>query len=80
MNSLQFVTGYCMVELIGVKPDHLKFPSMMVAVAFDTSTLSDLIGGMISSLVRYERRNYIMAIQALFIGNLFTQKMAFCAV
>jgi hypothetical protein len=80
VGPVQIVSGQCMVKFIGIEADHLEFPAMVVAMAFKTILCPGLSRSVISPSCLDPRGNFFMAIQTLFIGHFFTQKMAFCTV
>ena len=80
MLSLQVVSGQRMVEPVLVKTYDVEITTMMVAVAGDALFPFRLPGCMKSRSPVNPAFNFIMATQALIIGNLISQNMAFRAV
>jgi hypothetical protein len=78
--SLQHVSCQGVIELVPVKADHLKIPAMMVIMTGGTLFSLYFRRSMITPVFSGQGCNFLVAIQAFLIGDLFSQYMAFDAV
>ena len=77
---LQFVPGKRMVEVVLLKADHLEIPSVVIVVAGGTFFAIDFAGCMVAPSGIDPRIDLGVAGEALFVGYLLPEHMAFSAV
>lgn len=76
----EFVSCPIVVETFFIKPDHLKIPSVVFAVAIKAVFAAHLAGGVIAFPLLNPGVDGFVALQALGIGDTFAQHMAFGTV
>lgn len=76
----QFVAGQVVVKCVFIKTHHVKFPPVVVAVAFRTVLSAHFFRGMKPRVFVHPRFDLLMAFEAFRVRNLVTQVMAFGAV
>jgi hypothetical protein len=77
MGPLKGVSCERVIEKVFIETDHFKFPSMVVIVARCTLLRFHFRGNVIPPVFIDPRSDLFVAIKALFVGNLFSQNMAF---
>jgi hypothetical protein len=80
MRAFQRITRKDMIEGVRIETDNLKVPSMMIVVAFIAMLILHFPRNVVTTIVVDQEFDGGMAIEALFVGNLFTQGVAFGAV
>lgn len=76
MRPFQFIFCKVVVELLFIKPNHIKFPPVMFTVTGETVFRCYFSAGMVSFFLTDERFDLFMAIQAFIIVHFLTQIMA----
>ena len=76
----EFVSRPIVVKTFFIKPDHLKFPSVVFAVAVEAVFGAHLVGGVIAFPLLDSGIDGFVAFEALGISNTFTQLMTFGTV
>jgi len=80
VGSLKRIPCQGVIKLLLVESDQLKIPAVVVVVARSTFLAFDFGRNMIAHVVIDPGCNLLMAVQALLVGNLFPQDVAFDAV
>lgn len=80
MRSMQVITGKGVVKSFSIEANHLKFSSMMIAVAFNTPFPLYIRRGVISPAFSNSDSDIQVTIQAFFSGNFLPKGVAFGAI
>ena len=80
VGPLKRISCHGVVELVPVEADHFKITAVVIIMTGGTFLSFHLGRNMITPVGIDPGSNLLVAIQAFFIGDLFTQDMAFHAV
>ena len=80
MSSFKPVPCKLVIKCVGIKPDDLEIPSVVVIVANKTIPALHIRRRVISFIYIDPLLNFLMAIEAFPITHLITQDMAFCTI
>lgn len=80
VGPLKRISCHGVVELVPVEADHFKITAVVIIMTGGTFFSFYLGGNMIAPVGTDPGCNLLVAIQTFFIGDLFTQNMAFHAV